>query len=72
MVRSRKGGEKCRVKIDTDWIVRAGIRTLQRNYDRTEEDIKSLQSVGQIIGEVLCQLDPERCTFVTDSRRVTW
>ena len=66
MVRCRKGGEKCRVKIDTDWI------TLQRNYDRTEEDIKSLQSVGQIIGEVLCQLDLERCTFVTDSRRVAW
>lgn len=42
--------------------VRLGIRDLEKEYDQTEEDIKALQSVGQIIGEVLCELDPERCT----------
>jgi len=31
-------------------------------YDKTEEDLKALQSVGQIIGEVLRQLDDERCS----------
>lgn len=34
---------------------------LQKTYDTTEENIKALQSVGQIIGEVLKQLDEERC-----------
>ena len=29
-------------------------------YDKTEEHLKALQSVGQIIGEVLRQLDDER------------
>ena len=42
--------------------VRANLRELEGEYDQTEEDIKALQSVGQIIGEVLRQLDPERCT----------
>ncbi|EPY49983.1 19S proteasome regulatory subunit Rpt4 [Schizosaccharomyces cryophilus OY26] len=40
--------------------LRFGIRDLVKKYDKTEDDIKSLQSVGQIIGEVLKQLDPER------------
>ena len=30
------------------------------DYDKTEQDLKALQSVGQIIGEVLRQLDEER------------
>merc|ERR1711988_308799 len=30
------------------------------DYDKTEDDLKALQSVGQIIGEVLKQLDDER------------
>merc|ERR1711988_497103 len=30
------------------------------DYDKTEDDLKALQSVGQIIGEVLKQLDEER------------
>ena len=29
-------------------------------YEKTEDDLKALQSVGQIIGEVLKQLDDER------------
>ncbi|CAG8650187.1 9695_t:CDS:2 [Funneliformis mosseae] len=39
---------------------RLGLRDLEKQYDKTEEDIKALQSVGQIIGEVLKQLDEER------------
>jgi 26S proteasome regulatory subunit T4 len=31
------------------------------DYDKSEDDLKALQSVGQIIGEVLRQLDDERC-----------
>lgn len=41
--------------------LRLEIKDLQRDFDRTEENIKALQSVGQIIGEVLKQLDDERC-----------
>lgn len=41
--------------------LRLEIKELQKEYDRTEEAIKALQSVGQIIGEVLKQLDDERC-----------
>uniref|UniRef100_A0A060TA07 ARAD1B03960p n=1 Tax=Blastobotrys adeninivorans TaxID=409370 RepID=A0A060TA07_BLAAD len=40
--------------------LRLGIRGLEKQYEKTEEDIKALQSVGQIIGEVLKQLDEER------------
>ncbi|CAA20682.2 putative 26S proteasome subunit rpt4 [Schizosaccharomyces pombe] len=40
--------------------LRFGNRDLVKKYDKTEDDIKSLQSVGQIIGEVLKQLDSER------------
>ena len=41
--------------------LRQDIRGLQKDYDHTEDNIKALQSVGQIIGEVLKQLDEERC-----------
>lgn len=41
--------------------LRLEIKELVKDYDRTEENIKALQSVGQIIGEVLKQLDDERC-----------
>ncbi|KAJ1503509.1 26S proteasome subunit rpt4 [Coelomomyces lativittatus] len=37
-----------------------GLRTLEKEYNKTEDDIKALQSVGQIIGEVLKQLDEEK------------
>lgn len=43
--------------------LRLEIKELQKDYDKTEENIKALQSVGQIIGEVLKQLDDERCTI---------
>lgn len=44
--------------------LRLDIKGLQKEFDHTEENIKALQSVGQIIGEVLKQLDDERCTLL--------
>jgi len=41
--------------------LRLELKELVKEYDRTEDNIKALQSVGQIIGEVLKQLDDERC-----------
>ncbi|EFE42481.1 hypothetical protein TRV_02789 [Trichophyton verrucosum HKI 0517] len=40
--------------------LRLDIKGLQKEFDVTEDNIKALQSVGQIIGEVLKQLDEER------------
>ncbi|KAJ3321257.1 26S proteasome subunit rpt4 [Boothiomyces sp. JEL0866] len=40
--------------------LRLGLRSLEKDYDKSENDIKALQSVGQMIGEVLKQLDDER------------
>lgn len=40
--------------------MRLGLRDLEKEYNKSEEDIKALQSVGQIIGEVLKQLDEEK------------
>lgn len=41
--------------------LRMDIKGLEKEFNVTEENIKALQSVGQIIGEVLKQLDEERC-----------
>ena len=41
--------------------LREQVKASRSEYDKTEDDLKSLQSVGQIIGEVLRQLDEERC-----------
>ncbi|KDN52364.1 putative RPT4-26S proteasome regulatory subunit [Tilletiaria anomala UBC 951] len=40
--------------------LRFGLKDLETDFDKTEDDIKALQSVGQIIGELLKQLDEER------------
>uniref|UniRef100_A0A6U2CMR0 AAA+ ATPase domain-containing protein n=1 Tax=Hemiselmis andersenii TaxID=464988 RepID=A0A6U2CMR0_HEMAN len=40
--------------------LRMGLRDLNKEFDKTEDDLKALQSVGQIIGELLRQLDEER------------
>ncbi|UZJ51915.1 hypothetical protein CBS101457_001235 [Exobasidium rhododendri] len=40
--------------------LRFDLKDLELNFNKTEDDIKALQSVGQIIGEVLKQLDEER------------
>lgn len=41
-------------------LARLTLKSLAGDYDKSEDDIKALQSVGQIIGEVLKQLDEER------------
>jgi len=46
--------------------LRGEIKGLQHDYDVSEDNIKALQSVGQIIGEVLKQLDEERCKSFKD------
>lgn len=43
--------------------VRENVKTGRKDFDKTEDDLKALQSVGQIIGEVLRQLDSERCEY---------
>lgn len=43
--------------------VRENLRATKKEYAKTEDDLKSLQSVGQIIGEVLRPLDNERCKY---------
>lgn len=40
--------------------MRLEARNLVKQYEKSEDDLKALQSVGQIIGEVLKQLDEER------------
>ncbi|KAF3912187.1 Paraplegin [Orbilia brochopaga] len=40
--------------------LRLEIKGLQKSFDHTEENLKALQSVGQIVGEVLKQIDDER------------
>lgn len=41
--------------------VREEVKKQSVKYDKTEEDLKALQGVGQLIGEVLRQLDSEKC-----------
>ncbi|XP_004292012.1 PREDICTED: 26S protease regulatory subunit S10B homolog B-like [Fragaria vesca subsp. vesca] len=36
------------------------LRSAKKEYEKTEDDLKSLQSVGQIVGEVLSQLEVGR------------
>jgi len=40
--------------------LRFSLKALEKDYAQTENDIKAVQSVGQIIGEVMKQLDDER------------
>lgn len=47
--------------------VRLSLKDLERDYEKSEDDIKALQSVGQIVGEVLKQLDDERCGLSSHS-----
>lgn len=46
-------------------IVRFSLKDLEKAYEKTENDIKAVQSVGQIIGEVMKQLDSDRCKCST-------
>jgi ATP-dependent 26S proteasome regulatory subunit len=45
------------------YAARENLKDAKKNYEKTEDDLKSLQSVGQIIGEVLRSLDSERCKW---------
>jgi ATP-dependent 26S proteasome regulatory subunit len=45
------------------WTERLEVKELGKKYEKTEEDLKAVQSVGQIVAEVLKQLDDERCEF---------
>lgn len=40
--------------------LRLSIRSFEKQYEKSEQDIRALQSVGQIIGEVLKVLDDDR------------
>lgn len=40
--------------------LRLAIKEMETQYDKSERDIKALQSVGQIIGEVLKQIDEDK------------
>ena len=43
--------------------MREDLRDFTKDFDKSEDDLKSLQSgVGQIIGEVLRQLTEDKCT----------
>lgn len=42
------------------YTVRENLRAGKKEYGKTEDDLKSLQSIGQIIGEVLRPLDNKR------------
>ena len=42
--------------------MRENLRDLSKEFDRSEDDLKALQSgVGQIVGEVLRQLTEDKC-----------
>ena len=40
--------------------MREDCKSLTKQYDKSENDLKALQSVGQIVGEVLRQLTEEK------------
>ncbi len=42
-------------------LVRLQLVQYNKDYDKTEDHLKALQSIGQIIGEVLKRLDDEKC-----------
>lgn len=42
-------------------LARAALKDLKIEFDKSEEDIKALQTVGQMIGEVIKALDEEKC-----------
>ena len=44
----------------TIFSVREEKKELDKQYDKSENDLKALQSVGQIVGEVLKQLTEEK------------
>lgn len=48
-----------------EFAVREDLKEFSKEFDKSEEDLKSLQSgVGQIVGEVLRQLTEDKCELV--------
>lgn len=45
-------------------IEREELKELTKLYDKSENDLKALQSVGQIVGEVLKQLTEDKCKYL--------
>lgn len=45
------------------FLVREQLKELTKQFDKSENDLKALQSVGQIVGEVLKQLTEDKCMF---------
>lgn len=43
--------------------LREDVAAQERKFNKTEDDLKAVQNVGQIIGEVLKQLDEERSMY---------
>lgn len=41
--------------------MREQLKELTKQFDKSENDLKALQSVGQIVGEVLKQLTEDKC-----------
>lgn len=44
--------------------VREQLKELTKQFDKSENDLKALQSVGQIVGEVLKQLTEDKCKWM--------
>ena len=44
-------------------IVRFSLKDLEKEYAKTEDVINAVQSVVQIVGEVMKQLDTDRCKY---------
>lgn len=56
----------CVLVVCCDWLLILALeetKELHLQYDKTENAISALQSVGQYIGEVLRQMDEEKCTL---------
>lgn len=46
------------------FAVRESLKELTKQFDKSENDLKALQSVGQIVGEVLKQLTEDKCKWI--------
>jgi 26S proteasome regulatory subunit T4 len=60
--------DNCRIDLSFMLQVRFSLKDLEKAFEKTEDDIKAVQSVGQIIGEVMKQLDDERCAYFCCAR----
>jgi len=51
--------EKKKTDAKRDYIERLALRDFEKAFTKSEDDLKALQSVGQIVGEVLKNLGEE-------------